>query len=154
MIPSERTSQLAMAVGRIVMGLCFMVYGIEKLWAIDSTVAYIGARLPFAPFVFWLAVVIEAGIGALIVIGYMTRMLALFLAFYCAFLAIVFHTELLALAFHVPIAVRDAKSLATPIGDHFYSNMMIAAGFLCLFAKGPGAMAVDNRQRSLLFTRE
>jgi putative oxidoreductase len=142
---NQQVSRTATAIARIVMGLCFVTYGIEKLWAVEATTAYIGARLPFASFVFWLAVFVEGGFGALVVIGYKTCPISLFLAFYCAFVAVVFHTELLAIAFHSQISVRDAKSLATPIGDHFYSNMMIAAGFLCLFANGPGALALENR---------
>ena len=145
MVVSKKTSDAATAIARIVMGACFVAYGIEKLWVIDGTTAYIGARLPYASLVFWLAVVIEAGFGSLILIGYKTRETALFLAFYCAFVATVFHTDLLALLFHSHSSIRDAKGLATPIGDHFYSNIMIAAGFLGLFAKGPGAIAFDDR---------
>ena len=145
MVLSKRTSDAATAIARIVMGACFMAYGIEKLWVIDGTIAYIGARLPYAPLVFWLAVLIEAGLGSLVVIGYKARETSLFLACYCAFVATVFHTDLLFLLFHTQSSIPDAKGLATPIGDHFYSNIMIAAGFLSLFATGPGAMALDGR---------
>ena len=141
---NQRMSEMVLASARIVLGLCFVAYGIEKLWVVDSTTAYVAARLPFAPLVFWLAVLIEAGGGAMIVVGLGTGWVAPFLAFYCAFQAIVFHTDLLAFITHATRPVPHANASATPILDHFYSNMMIAAAFLCLYAKGPGAWALQR----------
>ena len=142
---SPQSSAMVVGFGRIMMGLCFFVFGIEKLWAVGATTQFIATRLPFAPAVFWLAVFIEAGFGALLTVGLGTRRLAAFFAFYCVFLAIVYHTGLLALFGHTYGTAPQTAVLARPIGDHFYSNMMIAGGFLCLLVAGPGAMALDNR---------
>ena len=127
------------------MGLCFLIFGLEKLGAEAETVLFIATKLPFAPLIFWLAIVIEAGFGALMIIGFGTRFIAAFFAFYCGFLAVLFHTDLLSFVYHTSVVVPQTTALARPIGDHFYSNMMIAGGFLCLFVSGPGAMALDNR---------
>jgi putative oxidoreductase len=129
MVPSGKMSAMVNAGARLVMGVCFLVFGLDKLWDINGTTAFVGSKLPFAPFVFWLAVVIEAGSGALMIIGYKTRWVALFLTFYCGFLAVLFHTN-----FAEPHVI-----------DHFFSNIMMIAAFLYLFANGPGAMALENR---------
>jgi len=119
-----------MATARIVMGLSFLYFGLSKLWAVNGIIGFVGSKLPLPGFVFWLAVVLETGCGLLLVLGYKTRWVAAFLAFYCVFTAVVFHTN---------FAVM-------PIRDHFFANLVMAAGFLFLFATGPGAAALDERR--------
>ena len=145
--PGLARSEAIVGVARIILGLCFVVFGLEKLGAIDSTTLFISTRLPFAPVIFWLAVLIEAGLGALLALGFKARLLAAWFAFYCAFLGVVYHTGLLTFFYQTHVAAPEGTALARPVGDHFYSNMMIAAGFLCLFVAGPGAFALDNRLR-------
>jgi putative oxidoreductase len=117
-----------LGVARIVMGGCFMYYGISKLWAINGIIAFIGSKLPMPTVVFWLAVVIETGFGLMLVLGYKVRWPAAFLAFYCVFTALVFHTNFASM----------------PIRDHFFANLVMAAAFLFLAATGPGAWALDT----------
>jgi putative oxidoreductase len=122
--------QKLMGVARIVMGLAFLYYGLSKLLAINGIIGFVGTKLPFPTFVFWLAVVIEVGTGALLVIGLKTKWVAAWLAFYCVFTAVVFHSNFAAM----------------PVRDHFFSNLVMAAGFLYLLAAGPGAWAMDNER--------
>jgi len=117
-----------MAVARIAMGLAFLYFGLSKLLAIDGIIGFIGTKLPMPTLVFWLAFVIETGCGLLLVLGYKTRWVAAWLAFYCVVPT--------ALVFHTNFAVM-------PVRDHFFSNLVMAAGFLYLFAAGPGALAMD-----------
>lgn len=117
-----------MAIARIAMGICYLYYGLSKFLAVNGIIAFIGSKLPMPTFVFWLAVVLETGCGVLLVLGYKTRWVAAWLAFYCVFTAVVFHTNFAAL----------------PIRDHFFANIVMAAGFLYLFAAGPGRAALDN----------
>ena len=124
----DEKAQAVIALARIVMGGCFIYYGISKLWFIPGTIGFVGTKLPFPAFVFWLAVAIEAGLGFLLVVGFATRWVAAFLAFYCCFTAAVFHTD-----FTVRVVM-----------DHFFENIALAAGFLLLAAVGPGANALDN----------
>ncbi|HXQ49749.1 MAG TPA: DoxX family protein [Stellaceae bacterium] len=121
--------QKMMAVARIVMGGSFLYFGLTKLIAINGIIGYVGTKLPFPTFVFWLAVVIENGLGLLLVLGLKTRWAAGFFVFYCLFTAFVFHTNFASM----------------PMRDHFFSNVVMAAGFLYLLAVGPGAWAMDNK---------
>lgn len=118
-----------MGIARIAMGIAFLYYGISKLFAIGAIIGFVGTKLPLPTFVFWLAVVIEIGSGLLLVIGLKARAVAAFLTLYCLFTASVFHTN---------FAVM-------PIRDHFFSNLVMAAGFLYLAATGPGAWAIDSK---------
>jgi putative oxidoreductase len=127
-IVSGQNAQWTITIARLAMGGCFMFYGISKLWFIPGTTNFVGTKLPMPELVFWLAVVLETGLGFLIVIGYATRWAAAYFVFHCLFTAVVFHTN---------FALR-------PQMDHFFANIVLAAGFLLLLAVGPGAAALDN----------
>ncbi|HEY3920228.1 MAG TPA: DoxX family protein [Stellaceae bacterium] len=130
-IVTGEKAQSVTAIARIVMGLCFIYYGISKLWFISGTIAFVGTRLPAPAFVFWLAVAIETGCGLLLILGYATRWIAAWLAFYCCFTAVVFHF------------VPENR----PVLDHFFENFALAGGFLYVMIAGPGAWALDNTPR-------
>ncbi|HUB94656.1 MAG TPA: DoxX family protein [Stellaceae bacterium] len=130
LVATSTTARMVVGAARIIMGGSFIYYGLSKLLAIQGIIAFIGLKLPMPTLVFWLAVVIEAGGGALLVVGYKTRWIAGWYAFYCVFTALVFHTNFAAM----------------PIRDHFFSNLVMAAGFLCLVAAGPGLWAIDNQR--------
>ena len=124
-------AQMITGVARIIMGLCFMVFGLTKLLGIAGTIGLISTKLPFPTFVFWLAVVLETGLGLCLVLGYKARYAAAFFAFYVTFIAFVFHG--------VP-GDRGQR-------DQALKNFVIAAGFLYVAAIGPGAFAVENGRR-------
>jgi putative oxidoreductase len=126
---TERT-QSVIAAARIIMGLCFVYYGVSKFFFIAGTIGFVATKLPMPAAVFWLSVVIEIGGGVLLVLGIRTRWLAAWFAFYCCFTAVIFHTD---------FANRG-------IMDHFFENVALAGGFLLLMAVGPGAAAFDNRR--------
>jgi putative oxidoreductase len=119
------------AIARIAMGLCFIVFGLTKLLGVAGTIGLIGSKLPFPTFVFWLAVCIETGLGLCLVLGYKARYAAAFLAFYCVFIAFVFHG--------VPLDRAQR--------DQALKNFVMAGGFLYVAAMGPGAFALDNARR-------
>lgn len=129
-VATTTSARMVIGVARIVMGGAFLYFGLSKLLAIQGITAFVGSKLPMASFVFWLAFVIETGGGALLVLGYRTRWLAAWFAFYCVFTAVVFHTN---------FAVM-------PVRDHFFSNLVMAAGFLYMMAAGPGLWALDNQR--------
>jgi putative oxidoreductase len=129
-IVSGQAAQNVIAFARIVMGICYLWYGISKLWFIPGTINFVGTKLPFPEFVFWLAVVLEAGLGLLLVIGLATRWAAAYLAFHCVFTAVVFHW----------VTTNRFQM------DHFFENIALAGGFLILMAVGPGSAALDNRK--------
>ena len=126
-VSTDRT-QTIIGVGRIVMGLCFIYYGVSKFFFIPGTIAFIGTKLPMMAAVFWLSIVIELGGGVLLTLGIKTRWLAAWYAFYACFTAIVFHF------------VPANRGLL----DHFFENFALAGGFLILTAVGPGAFAIEK----------
>jgi putative oxidoreductase len=119
------------AVARITMGLCFILFGLTKLLGIAGTIGLIGSKLPFPAFVFWLAVCIETGLGLCLMLGYKARHAAGFLAFYCVFIAFVFH----------------GAPLDRAQRDQALKNFAMAGGFLYVAAMGPGAFALENARR-------
>jgi putative oxidoreductase len=127
-IVSSQTAAWVQAIARITMGVCFMVQGFSKLRFIDGTIAFVGTKLPFPSLAFWIAVVLECGLGFLMVIGYATRWAACYFAFHCVFTGFVFHTNF----------------ASRPQFEHFFANLVLAAGFLYVVASGPGAAALDN----------
>jgi putative oxidoreductase len=121
-------AQTIIGVGRIIMGLSFIYYGVSKFFFIPGTIAFIGTKLPMPAAVFWLSIVIEAGGGLLLTLGIKTRWIAAWYAFYACFTAIVFHF------------VPENRGLL----DHFFENFALAGGFLILMAVGPGSYAVEK----------
>lgn len=128
----NRNTDIAIAIGRITMGLCFIIFGLTKLLGIAGTIGLIGSKLPFPAFLFWLSICIEAGLGLCLVLGFKARYAASFLAFYCVFIAFVFHG--------VPLDRAQR--------DQALKNFVMAAGFIYVAAAGPGALALDNVRRS------
>jgi putative oxidoreductase len=84
----------AAPLGRLLMGAIFVTSGVEKLSAAGATIAgFTKLGLPLRPAAFTLAVLVEAGIGFLVIIGFCTRSAALVLAFWCIAAAIVAHSN-------------------------------------------------------------
>ena len=128
-VSADRTQSI-IGIGRIVMGLCFIYYGVSKFFYIPGTIAFIGTKLPFPSFIFWLSIVIELGGGLLLTLGIKTRWLAAWYVFYCCFTAAIFHF------------VPANRGLL----DHFFENFALAGGFLVLMAVGPGAFAIEKER--------
>ena len=105
-------------VGRVMMGLLFILAGIPKLGNLAGTDAYIqsvgmpaGLALPAAVF--------EIAAGLAIALGIFTRFFALLLAGFCLITAVLFHNK-----------------LADPLqAANFLKNVALAGGFLVLFAQ-------------------
>lgn len=139
-IVTGQTGQNIVALARIVMGVAFVWYGLSKLYFIKGTIAFVSAKLPMGEFVFWLAVVIEAGGGLLLLVGYATRWVAAFYAFYATFTGFVFHLVLTP----SPLVAFPSRVQV----DHFWENLALAGGFLILMVVGPGSWALDNKSKS------
>ena len=118
------TGGTVIAVGRILMGLAFIYYGVSKFFFVSGTIAFVNTKLPMATDVFWLAVVIEIGGGLLLTLGLATKWVSYFFAFYCCFTAVVFHF------------VPENRGLL----DHFFENFALAGGI-------PGSRGRRTRRR-------
>jgi putative oxidoreductase len=139
-IVTGQAGQNIVALARIVMGVAFVWYGVSKFWFIKGTIAFVSAKLPMGEFVFWLAVVIELGGGLLLIVGYATRWVAAFYAFYTTFTAFVFHLVLTP----SPLVAFPSRVQV----DHFWENLALAGGFLILMVVGPGSWALDNKAKT------
>jgi putative oxidoreductase len=139
-IVTGQSGQNVLGIARIVMGIAFVWYGFSKLYFIQGTITFVSAKLPMGEFVFWLAVVLEAVGGLLLIAGYATRWVSAYFAFHCVFTGFVFHLVL----DPSPLVAFPARVQV----DHFFANLALAAGFLYVMVVGPGSWALDNKAKS------
>jgi len=117
--------------GRVLLAITFVVAGYGKIGGYAGTQGYMeamgvpGMLLP-------LVIILELGGGLAIIAGWQTRIIAILIAGF---------TLLAAFTFHLDFADRLESIL-------FMKNVSIAGGFLLLAAYGPGALALDNRNKS------
>jgi putative oxidoreductase len=117
-------------IGRVLIGLPFVMSGFGKLAAYGKTTAMISAvGLPFPPLAFAVAVVLELGGGLLMIAGYQVRPVAIAQAIFTIAAAASFHTNF-----------ADQNQMI-----HFLKDVMIAGGLLQVAAFGAGAFSLDNR---------
>ncbi len=120
----------AAALGRLLLVALFFISGIGKLAAPAATKAYIVAMgLPLPDLALWISILVELGGGALFLIGYQTRIVALGLAVYSVATALLFHHHL-----------GEQNQML-----HFLKDLAIAGGFLQAAAFGGGALSLDGR---------
>jgi len=116
--------------GRLLIGGIFLMSGLTKIAAYAGVTAAIStAGLPLAPLGFVIALVVEIGLGLLLVVGYRTRPAALGLAIWCVVTAIFFHRNF-----------ADQNVMI-----HFLKNLMIAGGLLQIVHFGAGPISLDAR---------
>jgi putative oxidoreductase len=126
----DRTQDIALLLGRILMSWIFISGGWGKLLAATATQAAFGQRygLPL-PLLAWLvAVVVELGGGVALLLGLYTRFVGFVLAVWCVATAFVAHTN---------FAERIQEI-------QFHKNMAMAGGFLYVFAIGAGIYSLDR----------
>ena len=120
-------------IGRLMIGLPFVMSGLGKLAAYSGTTALISAvGLPFPPLAFAVAVAVELGGGLLLVAGYRVRFVAAAMAVFALATALSFHTN---------FADQDQMI-------HFLKNVMITGGLLQIVAFGAGALSLDDRRET------
>jgi putative oxidoreductase len=116
-------------IGRALMAIIFIQAGISKIFNYAGSQAYMeaagvpGMLLP-------LVILLEAGGGIALLLGFFTRWTALALAGFCIVAALLFHLK-----------PDDQMQMIS-----FMKNITIAGGFLVLAGAGPGALALDNRR--------
>lgn len=100
--------------GRIVMGACFVIFGLTKLLAIGGTIGFIAKTgLPFPSLAFWFSVVFETVLGLALIVGIRIEWAAGALAAWCLLTGVIFHHE---------IGKRDQR-------DQLLKNIVMAAAF-------------------------
>ena len=114
--------------GRILLSVIFLWGGWGKLMAAAATQAYfakLGLPLPEAAWA--VAVIVEFGVGLLLLAGLFTRASAAILAVWCIATALAAHTNF-----------ADRNMLI-----NFLKNIEIAGGFLYVLAFGGGGYSLD-----------
>ena len=130
-------NQLAL-VGRILLGVFFVMSGFEKITGFQGTVGYIAAAgLPLPQIVAVLTILVELGGGLLLVFGFLTSWAALALAVFTLAAAVLFHNFWAA-----PTAEQMNQFI------NFWKNVTLAGGMLVLAAFGPGSISVDAKRKA------
>lgn len=118
------------AFGRLLLATIFIMSGFSKLAAPAATIAYIGSTgAPLPAVGYALALLVELGGGALILVGYKARPVALVMALFCVATGLMFHH-----------ALGDQNQMI-----HFFKNIAMAGGFLQVAAFGAGSFSLDSR---------
>jgi putative oxidoreductase len=122
-------------VGRILIGLIFLVAGVRKVMGFAFTVAYL-AKLGFpAPEVMAvIAIIIEIGGSILLIVGWRTR--------WAAWLLVLF-VVIAAFAAHRFWEITDAGQFSNQM-NHFLKNLSVVGGLLYVATFGPGSASVDK----------
>jgi putative oxidoreductase len=128
---SSNGNQSALAlIGRILLAVTFIFSGLGKLAAPAATQGYIAAMGMPAPLLAYLgAVVVEVGFGALLLVGYRTKLVAMVLAAFCVVTALIFHH-----------ALGDQNQMI-----NFFKNLAMAGGLLQVAAFGSGRLGLYHR---------
>jgi putative oxidoreductase len=119
----------AATLGRLLIGLLFLLSGLGKLSAPAGTIAYIASSgLPLPELGYAMALIVELGLTTLFILGYRTRLVAVVLGLF---------TIVTALAFHHPLSDQNQFI-------HFFKNISIAGGMLQVAVFGAGALSIDG----------
>ncbi len=116
-------------VGRILLGVMFLLAGLDKIGGFEGTQGYMqamgvpGMLLP-------LVILLEVGAGLALILGLWTRWAAILLAGF---------TLLANLIFHLDFSQAMQQIL-------FMKNLAIIGGLLYVFAHGAGAWSIDARR--------
>jgi putative oxidoreductase len=128
----EKSNRYLPLLGRVLIGAPFILSGLSKLVAHDATVGYISSvGLAFPQLAWLLAMAVEMGGGALLLIGYRARPVALIVALFALATAIFFHRNF-----------TDQNQLI-----HFLKNIMIVGGLLQIVYFGAGPMSIDASRK-------
>ena len=131
---SRENQSKVMLVGRILMGLLFVVAAWSKTGRFEGTVGYMAKNgVPMAELGLYAALALEYIGGALLILGWKTRWTALILAIFVAVITPIFH------GFWAFEPAQMTGQL-----NHFLKNIAIVGGLLYFFVHGAGSMSVDG----------
>jgi len=137
MFPTTFQNRIAL-VGRILLGLMFVMSGFGKIAGFEGTAGYIASRgLPLPEVLAALTIVVELGGGLLLLLGLFSRWAGLALAVFSVLAAFLFHNYWSA----------DAASYMSQY-INFWKNISIAGGMLLVSAFGPGSISIEGRRQA------
>jgi putative oxidoreductase len=122
-------------IGRILVAYMFIPAGIAKVMGFAGTVGYISSvGLPLPALGAVIAIIVEIGAGAALLLGYKTRIAAIVLAVF---------TLAASFFFHPYWAVPEAQKMVVTL--LFTKNIAIVGGLLALAAFGAGRLSIDRK---------
>jgi putative oxidoreductase len=129
--------RLAVGAGSAAMLLGRVPSGFGKLAHLDAFAHTLAGRgVPMPGLMAVIGACVEFFGSLAVVLGLKTRYAALVMAVFTAFAALIAHRF-----WQLDGPAHDAQYI------QFMKNVAIIGGFLCLFAAGPGAYAIDRRGR-------
>jgi putative oxidoreductase len=132
---NSNVSNAAVLVGRILLGLLFIISGFGKITGYEGTAGYMASKgMPFVNLLLPAAIAVELGGGLLLALGFKARWAALAIFLFLIPTTLIFHA----------FWGIDPKEAATQ-QVNFLKNVAIMGGMLMVFAHGPGAYGVDKR---------
>ena len=135
-VASTTPAQDALALlGRILLAALFVPAGFGKISGFEGTVGYIGSvDLPLPALGAIAAIVVELGLGLLLLVGFKTRISAIVLAVFTVAAAVFFHNYW---------ALPADKAFVNQL--MFWKNIGIAGGLLAFAAFGAGRFSIDKK---------
>jgi len=122
-------------IGRVLIAAMFVPAGLSKIVGFAGTVGYIGSvGLPLPAVGAVLAIIVEVGAGAALLLGFQTRIAAIVLAIF---------TLAASFFFHPFWAVPEAAKMVTTL--LFTKNIAVVGGLLAFAAFGAGRLSIDKR---------
>lgn len=119
--------------GRALIALPFMFSGLGKLAAPTATIALIrSVGLPFPQVGLLIAIAVEVGCAALLLLGYRVRPVAIVVALFCLATGIFFHRNF-----------ADQNQMI-----NFLKNIMILGGLLQIVYFGAGPLSIEAFRKS------
>ncbi len=135
MTPTTKQQDLITLAGRILIALLFVPAGYGKIGGFEGTAGYIASvGLPLPQLGAAIAIIVELGLGLLLLVGYRTRPAALVLALFTIVAGAIFHNYWAAPADQVMMQQIN-----------FYKNLAIGGGLLAFVAFGAGGLSLDAR---------
>jgi putative oxidoreductase len=123
--------------GRVLLGLYFIIPGIQKITQFEKMSAYMHAHdVPLISLLLPLTILMQLSAGAALIIGYKGKVAAFLLAGLTLVICIYMHNFW---------AMEEGVERVHEM-QNFIKNMAIMAGLLIVAAQGLGKFSVDNRQ--------
>jgi len=129
------TSDALSLIGRIFLAVVFVVSGFGKIAGFAGLAGAIASKgLPAAQVFAVATIVIELGVGLMLVAGWKARWAAFLLAVFTAIVTFFFHNFW---------AVPEAQKMMEQI--NFMKNLALIGGLMMVMAYGPGRLSIDKR---------
>jgi putative oxidoreductase len=127
----------SLVLGRLLLGLYFILPGIQKITQYEQTVAYMTLyEVPFIGALLPLTIVLQLLLGLAIIVGFRAKISAFILAGLTLVISLYMHSF-----WNLPEGADAARET-----QNFVKNMAIMAGLLILAGRGAGAISLDSKR--------